>query len=422
MSGKKSKNLNMMLTFGAIILGAVLGLVFGEKMSVFKFIGTSWLNCIKMIIVPLVFSVMVLAIGTQSDVKALGRVALRLMIYFLVTTAFAVSLGLLSSFIFQPGKGMVLGDTAVEEIAGGSFSFVAFAGSLFSSSMFKTFADADILQTMVISIMIGIALLQVKDQEKKQRALDVLEAIKEVVFKYINMVIKAAPLGVTFLIADAFGQYGWNVMSSTMKLVGTFYVGILFQILITYCGFIWIFARINPLRFLRDTASVWTFTFASCSSVATIPISIECAKTKFKVPEKLASFCLPLGAQLNLDGAALLNGCVMMFIAQMYGLQYTPVFLIKCVIIATLVCSSGGGIPGGNIIKMMVVSETLGLPSEFVGVVAGFYRFFDMGTTTGNCLGDLAGTIGITTMERRRAQKKGIRTEWEDNVAEEETA
>ncbi len=417
MSGNKSKNLNMILTFGAIILGAVLGLVFGEKMAAFKVIGTAWLNCIKMIIVPLVFTVMVLAVGTQSDAKALGRVAFRLLTYFFITTAMAVALGLVSSTIFKPGMGMVLGDTAVEEVAAGGFSFVAFAESLFSSSMFETFANADILQTMVISIMIGIALLQVKDQEKKQRAIDVLEAFKEIIFKYVNMVIKAAPIGVLFLIADAFGVYGWTVMSSMMKLIGTFYVGIIFQVLVTYCGFIWIFARINPLRFLKDTASVWTFTLASCSSVATIPVSIECAKSKFNVPEKLASFCLPLGAQLNLDGAALLNGCVMLFIAQMYGLEYTPAFLIKCVVIATLVCSSGGGIPGGNIIKMMVVSETLGLPSEFIGVIAGFYRFFDMGTTTGNCLGDLAGTIGITNMERRRAQRKGIKNEWENSEA-----
>ena len=413
MGKNKKKNLNTILTFGAIILGAVLGLVFGEKMAAFKFIGTAWLNSIKMIIVPLVFTIVVLAVGTQSDAKALGRVALRLLTYFLVTTAMAVSLGLLSSTIIRPGKGMVLGDTVVEEIAGNGFSFIAFAESLFSGSMFESFAKSDILQTMVISIMIGLALLQVKDQEKKQRAIDGLEACKEIIFKYINMVIKAAPIGVVFLIADAFGMYGWNVMSSMMKLVGTFYVGITLQVLITYCGFIWIFTRINPLRFLKDTASVWTFTLASCSSVATIPISIECAKTEFNIPDKLAAFCLPLGAQLNLDGAALLNGCVMLFIVQMYGLEYTPAFLIKCVVIATLVCSSGGGIPGGNIIKMMVVSETLGLPSEFIGVIAGFYRFFDMGTTTGNCLGDLAGTIGITNMERRRAQRKGLKNEWE---------
>lgn len=413
MSGKNKKNRNLVLTIGAIFVGAFLGLMFGETMTAFKFIGNAWLNCIKMMMVPLVFCVMSLAVGSQSDAKFLGRIAGRMMVYFVCTTSLAVVVGITVASIIRPGVGVSLEGYGTTEVASASFSFTAFAESLFSGNIFEAFATGNMMQTMVISVMVGMAILAIKDEKKKTMIIDGLEACREVIYKYIGFIIEAAPVGVLFLVADAFGKYGWAILGSMMKLVVTYWVGVLMQILLVYCMFVWISAGINPLRLLKDTVSVWSFTIATCSSVANIPVSIQCAKEKFHVPECIANFCIPLGAQINFDGAALMHGAVLVFISQLYGLDFTLAVLLKSVIVATIISSCGGGIPGSNIVKMMIVVETLGLPTEVVGIIAGFYRLFDMAATTGNCLGDLVGTIGVTKMEERRAARKGIKPEWE---------
>lgn len=414
MGGKKSKNRNFILTIAAIFVGAFLGLVFGEKMAAFKFIGSSWLNCIKMMMVPLVFCVMALAVGSQSNAKFLGRIALRMMIYFVCTTALAVVVGITAATLIKPGLGISLEGYDSAEIASSAFSFTAFAESLFSGNIFDAFAKGNMMQTMVISIFVGAAILAIRDQEKKDMIIRGLEACREVIYKYIGFIIEAAPVGVLFLVADAFGQYGWAILGSMMKLVVTYWIGVTAQILLVYCTFIWITARINPIRFLKETVSVWTFTIATCSSVANIPVSIKCATEKFNVPECIANFCVPLGAQVNFDGAALMHGAVLVFISQLYGLDFTLAILVKSVVVATVISSCGGGIPGSNIVKMMIVVETLGLPTEVVGIIAGFYRLFDMAATTGNCLGDLVGTVGVTKMEERRACRKNLKPEWEE--------
>ena len=403
-------------TLTAMVVGALLGLYFGKGMSEFKFIGDIWLNCLKMILVPMVFVTMALAVGSQSSLKTLGRVAFRILVFYLMTTAFAVMMGIGSALVLRPGVGMSLEGFASQAVKGSAtFTLSAFFSGMFSNGMFKTFANANMLQTIVIAIMMGASIIPLKDEYKKS-VIHGLDVCNEWIKVFLRFVIKMAPVGVLFLMADSFGRYGVVLLSSMFKLIGTFYVGVLAQIVLVYCVVLGLTAGVGPIKFIKDSSQVWAFTIATCSSVANIPNSIDCADRKFGVPRYISNFCIPLGAQINFDGSAILYGCLMIFLAQMRGTMYAPLELLQIVIVATLVSSAGGGIPGSSLVKMMVVIETFGMPVEIVGIIAGFYRLFDMGTTTCNCLGDLAGTVAVTKWEQRRAKRLGVAMEGEDEM------
>lgn len=391
-----------LLTFIAMIIGSGLGLAFGKTMGNYKFIGTIWINCITMIIVPLVLCIMVTAIGSQKDIKALGKVVVRMLSYYFITTTMAAIIGLSLGLLLKPGAGVVLEGLATKEItAGDPLSLSSFFLSLFSNNMFNSFASGQMLQTLIISIFLGTSLLFVKNEEKKATILNWFEAATEMIFVYIKFVIKLTPIGVLFLMADTFGNYGFAIFTTMLSLISTFWIGVLTQILLVYCVFLWMTVRMNPLTFIKKSMPVWTFTIASCSSTATIPISIKTAEEEFGVPRHIADFCLPLGAQINYDGSAILYTTVLVFISNLYGMNLDLGTLIKMAFVATLLASSGGGIPGGGIVKLLIVVNTFALPVEVVGVIAGFYRLFDMGTTTCNCLGDLVGTVFASKIAKK---------------------
>ena len=401
-------------TFAAMIIGAGCGLIFGTSMSSFKFIGDIWLNCLKMILVPLVFCTMTLAVGGQSSLKTLGRVALRIFLYYMITTAVASAIGYFTAAIFRPGHGMTLEGFASTEIVNkANFSFSAFFNELFSDSIFSTFTKGNMMQTIVIAIMLGAALTCMK-KERRDGIIVALEQANAWVNMYLKGVIKVAPIGVFFLMADSFGKYGMVLLTGMISLIASYWCAVLVQMLVIYCGVLWFTAGVSPIKFLKDSAQVWTFTIATCSSVANIPNGIDCAEKKFGIPRYIANFCIPLGAQINYDGSAILYGCVVIFMSEMYGFSLSAMQIIQFIVVATLVSSSGGGIPGSNLVKLMVVIQTFGWPVEIVGIIAGFYRMFDMACTTGNCMGDLAGTIAVGNWEKRRAKRLGIELEEEE--------
>jgi len=396
-------------SFVAMVAGAFLGLAFPETMSDLKFIGDIWLKCINMIVIPLVLCIVTLAIATQEDAKTLGRLAARIAIYYAITSFAAVAIGLALSMVLKPGSGVNLEGLAATEITETTaFTVEAFVSGLFTNNLFKTFTEGNLLQTMVIAIMFGIALLQVKNKESRAQVIGIIQAVNDMIFAYLNMIIKLTPIGVLFLIADSFGKFGFSIFTSMAGLIGTYWLSILLMTLLVYCTILWIVAKINPVKFIKDTSEVWMFTIATCSGSASIPVALKNVREKFGVPNRIADFCISIGGQLNSHGSALMYGCVLIFISQMYGVPLDLGTMIRIVFVGALISASGGGIPGSGIVKLSIVISTFGLPVEVVGIIAGFYRFFDMGTTTGNVLGDIAGTVTIAKMEENRAKKLGI--------------
>ena len=392
--------------FVTMIIGAIVGLLIPNVMIQLEFIGTVWLNCIKMIVVPMILTTLISGVVSQKDMKSLGRIAGRIMLYYVLTTLVASVIGIATASILKPGKLANFEGLASEEISGGSEITVAqFFTNMFSSNMFKTFLENNILQTVIISILIGIAILKIKDEKSKAKLIAGVEYLKDMVFSLIGMIMKVSPIGIFFLMGAAFAKYGMAIFSSMAGLVGTYYLACILQILIVYGITLYVGARISPFKFIKDSSELWVYTLTTCSSVASIPINIKVAKEKFNVPERISSFTIPLGSQMNYDGSVLLYACVILFIAQATGTPVDFGMMLRIVLLSAILSTGGGGIPGSGIVKLLVVVEAFALPTEIVGVIAAFYRLFDMGTTTNNCLGDLAGTVLVSKLEEKAEAK-----------------
>lgn len=393
--------------FAAMILGAVLGLLFGDVMVQLEFIGTIWLNCIKMIVVPMVLMTIITGITSQQDLKSLGRIAVRIMVYYVATTLIASVVGLAVAGVIQPGRIANFTGLEGQEISGSADITVAdFFTNMFSSNMFVTFSENNILQTVVIAVLLGIAIMLVKDDQQRGKLIRGCDCLCSLVFSLIGMIMKVSPIGIFFLMGASFGKYGAGIFTSMATLLGTYYLACIVQVLLVYGLALWVGAGINPFRFIRDSAELWVYTLATCSSVAAIPVSMKAAREKFDVPDRISSFTIPLGSQMNYDGSVILYGCVILFICQVCGQSISLEMLLRVVLLSAILSTGGGGIPGSGIVKLLVVVQAFGLPTEIVGIIAAFYRLFDMGTTTNNCLGDLAGTVLISRLEARRSKRQ----------------
>ena len=367
--------------FSAMILGAVFGLLFGGVMVKLEFIGTIWLNCIKMIVVPMVLMTIITGITSQKDLKSLGRIAVRIMVYYVLTTLVATVIGLATASVLKPGVHANFTGLASKEVSGSTDITIAqFFTNMFSSNMFVTFSESNILQTVVIAVMLGVAIMLVKNDEHREKLISGANALCSMVFSLIGMIMKASPIGIFFLMGASFGKYGTSIFTSMATLLGTYYLACILQGLLVYG-------------------------LSTCSSVAAIPVNMKVAREKFNVPDSISSFTVPLGSQMNYDGSVILYGCVIMFISQVCGQSVSLEMMLRVVLLSAILSTGGGGIPGSGIVKLLVMVEAFSLPTEIVGIIAAFYRLFDMGTTTNNCLGDLAGTVLVSKLEEKRAKK-----------------
>ena len=389
--------------FAAMILGSIAGLLGGKTMVSLGFIGDIWLNCIKMIVIPMVICTIVSGIISQDSLTSLKRVSSRIIAYYIITTILACIVGIVVASIIQPGHFANFSGLDTKKVTGEiNITFAGFLKDLFSTNMIATFAKGNLVQTLFISILLGIAILKMKNQEHKATMKKVFEAANSMIFSLIGMIMQISPIGIFFLMGSSFGKYGAGIFTSMAVLVLTYYAACLAHVLVVYGGFLMIFAHINPFRFIKDSAELWIYTLSTCSSIASIPINMKVAKKKFGIPDYISSFTIPLGSQMNTDGSVLLYSCVILFISQMIGHPMNIVQLVNTIFISTIMSMGGGGIPGSGIVKLMVVVQAVGLPIEVVGVIAAFYRLFDMGTTTNNCIGDLVGTVIVGKAELKK--------------------
>lgn len=390
--------------FVAMIAGTILGIMLGKTALPLKMIGDVWLNLVKLAIVPIVLFVIMAGIVNQKDGKALGRISMRIVVYYLCTTVAACVIGLIVAQLVEPGIG-----EAARQMAEGkarkpeAITLAKFLTLLVPNNMFKSFADNKVLQVLVMAILFGIATLRMKDGPAKQTIVNGVNALNGLVMSFVHMVMIVSPIGIFCLMAAALGQYGVELLVSIGSLTMTFYLGFFLQVLLVYCLTVWVVAGITPWDFLRRTMALWSFTLATCSSAASIPINLDTVNRRFGVDPSISNFSIPLGSQINHDGNAILFSCVIMFTAQMSGIPFNIVSMAQAVLLGVLISSGGGGIPGSGVVKVFIMLEAFGLPTEIGAVVAAFYRVFDMGITTANCLGDAAGTIVIDRLERRRA-------------------
>ncbi|SDH68206.1 Na+/H+-dicarboxylate symporter [Pseudomonas benzenivorans] len=384
-----------------LALGVATGLAFEQDAQVLAPVGALFLNAIKMLIVPLVFVSLVAGITAMQDSAKLGRISAKTIAIYLVTTAFAVSIGLLFGTLFTPGEGMQMVASAGSE-AKQAPSLAGILVGLVPSNPISAFAEGNILQIIVFAIALGVSMNLVG--AKAAPVVKLFDSLAEVLYKLTDLIMRLAPYGVFALIAGVVGSHGAEVLLPLAGVIGVIYLACLAHVLLVYGGLIGLFARLNPLRFLQGIAPALAVAFSTSSSSGTLPVSIECARKNLGVSEGVAGFVLPVGATINMDGTAIYQGVLALFIAQAFGIELSGGQYLMIILTATLASIGTAGVPGAGLIMLGLVLTSVGLPLEGVALIAGIDRILDMARTTVNVAGDLMTTTLVGRSENELDQ------------------
>ncbi|MGC3872104.1 dicarboxylate/amino acid:cation symporter [Halomonas sp. GXIMD04776] len=380
-----------------LALGVVAGALMGEDASVFKPIGDIFISAIKMLIVPLVFSTLIVGITAMRDPQKMGRIGVRTIALYLITTAFAISIGLLASTIFQPGAGLDLNfDKPVQ--AEEAPSLVQILVDLVPQNPIDALANGNILQIIVFAIGLGISLTLIG--EKGEPVVRLFESFAEAMYKLTEIVMAFAPFGVFGLIAYVSGSYGLDVLLPLAKVIGVAYLASVLHVLLVYSGLLVLLGRLNPLRYLSGILDALVVAYSSASSSGTLPVSLRCAQKNLGVSEGVSGFVLPVGATINMDGTAIYQGVVALFIAQLVGVDLSLMDYGMIIVTGTLASIGTAGVPGAGLIMLSIVLAQVGLPLEAIAVIAGIDRILDMARTSVNVAGDLMVTTLVGKSEK----------------------
>lgn len=384
-----------------LALGVATGMLFEADAQVLAPLGALFLNAIKMLIVPLVFVSLVAGITAMQDSAKLGRISVKTIAIYLITTAFAVSIGLLFGTLFTPGEGMQMVASAGSE-AKQAPSLAGILVGLVPSNPISAFAEGNILQIIVFAIALGVSMNLVG--AKAAPVVKLFDSLAEVLYKLTDLIMRLAPYGVFALIAGVVGSHGAEVLLPLAGVIGVIYLACLAHVLLVYGGLIGLFARLNPLRFLQGIAPALAVAFSTSSSSGTLPVSIECARKNLGVSEGVAGFVLPVGATINMDGTAIYQGVLALFIAQAFGIDLNGGQYLMIILTATLASIGTAGVPGAGLIMLGLVLTSVGLPLEGVALIAGIDRILDMARTTVNVAGDLMTTTLVGRSENELDQ------------------
>ncbi|WP_110643851.1 dicarboxylate/amino acid:cation symporter [Salinicola sp. CPA57] len=380
-----------------LVLGVLAGALMGEQASMFKPLGDIFINGIKMLIVPLVFSTLVVGITGMRDPQKMGRVGARTIGLYLITTAFAIVIGLVAATIFQPGVGADASMSAAQQ-TNDAPSLVDIVVGLVPSNPLQAMIEGNILQIIVFAIGLGISLMLIG--EKGEPVVRVFESFAEAMYKLTAIVMAFAPFGVFGLMANVSGQYGLDVLLPLAKVIGVVYLACIVHVLVVYTGLLSLVGRLNPMRYLQGIIDALVVSFSSASSSGTLPVSIRCAQKNLGVSEGVSSFVLPVGATINMDGTAIYQGVAALFVAQLVGADLTMMDYGMIVLTGTLASIGTAGVPGAGLIMLSIVLAQIGLPLEAIGVVAGIDRILDMARTSVNVAGDLMVTTLVGKSEK----------------------
>ncbi|WFC60467.1 dicarboxylate/amino acid:cation symporter [Pseudomonas sp. REST10] len=379
-----------------LVLGVVVGMLYKPGALALAPVGALFLNAIKMLIVPLVFISLVAGITAMSDSAKLGRISVKTIAIYLITTAFAVSIGLAFGTLFSPGEGMHMVASGSAE-AKQAPSLVQILVGLVPTNPVTAFAEGNILQIIVFAIALGVSMNLVG--EKAAPAIHLFDSLAEVLYKLTDLVMRFAPIGVFALIAGVVASHGIEVLLPLAGVIGVIYLASIAHMLLVYGSLIGGLARLSPLRFFRGIAPALAVAFSTSSSSGTLPVSIECARKNLGVSQGVAGFVLPVGATINMDGTAIYQGVLALFIAQAFGIDLSAGQYLMIILTATLASVGTAGIPGAGLIMLGLVLSSVGLPLEGVALIAGIDRILDMARTTVNVTGDLMTTTLVARSE-----------------------
>ena len=396
-------NLTTKILMG-LILGVIAGLGLGApgvgfaKLWIAPF-GTIFMNMIKMIIVPLVFSSLVLGVCGLGDVKKIGRVGGKTVMYYLGTTAFAIVLGLILGTIMQPGAGVNMPGADIKTAAKAAPPLMQVIVGIFPTNVMDAMLKANMLQIIVFSLFVGMGIVSVGDRAKT--LLNFFDGLAEVCYKIVGYIMAFAPIGVFGLIAPVVAANGPSVLLPLLKVIIAVYLGCFLHAVLVYGSLLTAVGKISPMKFFRAIMPAQLVSFTSCSSSGTLPVSMKCVQ-ELGVSKDVSSFVLPLGATINMDGTALYQGVCALFIAQIYGVDLTMGQYITIIITGTLASIGTAGVPGAGFIMLTMILTAIGLPLEGSALIAGIDRVLDMPRTCVNITGDCTVAYLVDKSEKDR--------------------
>ena len=394
---KEKKKLSLAARiFIALVLAIIAGLLLQSHsefaVSYIKPFGTIFLNLVKFIVVPIVLFSIMCGIISMSDVRKVGSIGLKTVLYYLCTTAFAITIGLIGGNIFQKFF-PVIATTDLSYEAAEATSFMDTIVGIFPSNFVEPMVNANMLQIIVMAILLGFGIILI-GEEKNHRIVAAFNDLNEVFMKVMELILALSPFGVFCLLCPVVAENGPAIIGSLAV-----------HAIVVYSSTVSALGGMSPLKFFEGMLPAIMFAFSSASSVGTLPINLECTE-KLGAKREVASFVLPLGATINMDGTAIYQGICAIFIASCYGISLTLPQMLTIILTATLASIGTAGVPGAGMVMLAMVLTSVGLPVDGIALVAGVDRIFDMGRTTVNITGDAACTIIVSRLEEKREAKK----------------
>lgn len=406
MQEKKKMSLALKIFIG-LALGILTGLVFMKNpafaVSYIKPFGTLFLNLIKFIVVPIVLFSITCGVISMKDIRKVGSIGLKTIVYYMCTTAIAIIIGL-SMGTLAKGSFVSLSTSNLVYEASQPTGIMDTILGIFPSNFISPMLEASMLQVIVMALFIGFGIILAG--EKARAAADFMESFNEVFMKVMHMIIQLSPIGVFCLIVPVVAENGPSVLGSLAAVLLVAYVCYIIHAVVIYSSTVKLLGGLSPVAFFKGMMPAMMMAFSSASSVGALPFNMECAE-RLGAKKDIVSFVLPLGATINMDGTAIYQGVCTIFIASCFGITLTFQQLLTVVLTATLASIGTAGVPGAGMIMLAMVLQSVGLPVEGIALVAGVDRIFDMGRTTVNITGDAACSIVVSSLEDKKLARKG---------------
>ena len=378
-----------------IILGFLAGWIFGDAIMFIDPLGELFIKLLKMIIVPLIVASVIMGVADIGDVRRLGRLGGKTVLYYFATTGLAVTLGIIIVNVIQPGVGV---DLALQQSPNTTPpSLVDTLMGIVPENPFQAIVEMDMLPIIFFSILFGVVLTTIG--KKAQPVIDFFDGVNTVMMKMTNWIMKIAPYGVFALMAVIVAETGYEVVVDLAKYMKAVLVGLLIHGLVVLPLILRFVGKGDPFQFFKDMSTALATAFSTSSSSATLPITMDLIEEKAGVDNSVSSFVLPLGATVNMDGTALYEAVAAIFIAQAYGIDLTFGQQLLIIITATLAAIGAAGIPSAGLITMIIVLNQVNLPLEGIGLITAVDRILDMVRTTVNVWGDSIGARTIAHTE-----------------------
>ncbi len=388
--------------FIAMILGFLVGMILNLWVpesffkntllidNIFYFGSTAFINLMKMLVVPLVFCSIVVGTASIINTKKIGNITIEIIILYLGTTLIAVCIAILLASLIQPGNGLnMIGSVYTSNVT----SNVTLTDNLLNmipSNPIGSLANGEMIPTIIFALIIGGILSVLKEETRLIK--DFFTQFNKIMIKMTIWVMKLAPIGIFCLMASTFATLGLDALMPLFKFITCVILAIIIQSVIIYPLLLLLFTRLSPINFIKKFSSVLMFAFSSTSSNATIPLTLE-TLSQLGVSEEVSSFSIPLGATINMDGNAIMQGCAVMFATQAYGMDLGLSALITIIFTAVIASISAAGIPSAAIISMNMLFMSVGLPLDIITIIMGIDHFLDMFRTAINVLGDAICTV-----------------------------